>query len=94
MKAVQEDCAHILLSLTCTPRCLHLLVTNDCLLTITRLLVNTEREGGGRDNLRQLLIHIITQPSVIMRYTDQIREVISLLAIGFKDNQVYIYNTL
>ena len=86
--ALHEDCVHVLLSLTCSPPGLHLLVSSGGPQTAARALV-AGGGGGGGASIKQLLVHLLGHPAVVARHREVVEEVVSLLAAEFRDNQVH-----
>ena len=84
---MQEDCLQILLSLTCSPAGLHLLLSSDCMLVAARLLVGG---GGCRSSVRKLVEAMMGQSVVVARHSEMVGEVVSILATEFRANQVEI----
>ena len=84
--AVCQDCLQLLLSLTASPKGVHILLTSGCLQTVAREL--GERDGGGeRESLRLLLERLLCQEAVVLRYGEVVEETVRLLASAFSERQ-------
>ena len=83
-ETLRDDCVQVLLSLSHSPRGLHLLVASGCLQTAARALV----EGGRcKTGLGQLLIHLLSHTAVVDRHRQEAAEAVILLAHEFRVKQ-------
>lgn len=84
--AVCQDCLQLLLSLTASPKGVHILLTSGCLQTVAREL--GERDGREeRESLRLLLERLLCQEAVVLRYGEMVEETVNLLASAFSERQ-------
>ena len=89
-----QDCLQLLLSLTASPKGVHLLLSNGSLQTVASQLAEREGGEGVRESLRLLLERLLGQEAVVIRYGEQVEEMVGMLASGFKHRQVCVKNKL
>ena len=74
----------MLLSLTCSPLGLHLLLASGCPQAAARALV---AGVGHTAAVRQLLVRVLGQAAVVARHREEAAEAVGILAAEFRGNQ-------